>query len=168
MAKKKPLSALETHREEIIREEALKTARATQTPRQTKEQTKLIAKGIAKGIAAYKNQEKIKQRERAKLQNKLRPAENTGLRQNIEAKPAAEPPNPGFDKLPGLTAAGIFMLAGFLHLLRLAFGIEVMIGTFSVPLSWSGAAGVMALILAFWIFRAAQMPIRISRLTNRK
>ncbi len=114
MAKKKQLGALDARTEEIIREEALKIARATQTPGQTKEQTKLIAQGIAKGIAAYKNQENIKQRERAKLQNKRRPAENAGLRQNIEAEPVDEPPRPRVDRLPGLTASGIYLIAGLL------------------------------------------------------
>ncbi|MGR9074049.1 MAG: DUF2956 domain-containing protein [Gammaproteobacteria bacterium] len=48
------------------RDEAMKIARATQTPGQTKEQTRLIAKGVEKGIALYKKQQKAKARESEK------------------------------------------------------------------------------------------------------
>ncbi|NLS13213.1 DUF2956 domain-containing protein [Vibrio sp. SM6] len=52
-------------------QEAMKIARATQTPGQTKEQTKLIAQGIEKGIAQYKKQQKERQRQASRSKKKL-------------------------------------------------------------------------------------------------
>lgn len=53
------------------KDEALKSAKATQRPGQTKEQTKLIAQGIEKGIAHYKKNQKEKSRELNKKINKV-------------------------------------------------------------------------------------------------
>lgn len=152
MANKKQSGTIPDRAQEIVREEALKIARATQSPGQTKEQTKLIAKGIANGIAAYKKQESIKQRARNRFKIKRRASNKNPPRQNF----AAEPLKPGFDKLPGLIGAVLFMLTGLLHLLRVVLGTEITIGSFSVPVAWSALAGVVALALALWIVRAAQ------------
>ncbi len=107
MVKKKPAGSFPAQADEIVREEALKIARAAQAPGQSREETKLIAKGIAKGIAEYKKQENIRQRERARLQRKLKSAGNAAV-QNPDPRPIAAPSIPSFNRLPGLAAAGIF------------------------------------------------------------
>jgi hypothetical protein len=160
MTKKIQAGSFDARSEQIIREEALKIARATHSAGQTKEQTKLIARGIAKGIAEYKKQEKIKQRDRARQRKKHNPDATTLLAQNAAATPLSEPATPAVGKLPGLTAATIFLLAGLVHLLRLAIGAEITVGTFAVPIYWSGVAGVAALLLAVWIYRATQESAR--------
>ena len=154
MTKKQRSGSFQTQSEEIIREEALKIARANQVPGQSKEQTKLIAKGIAKGIAEYKKQEKSRQRERDKLQKRRKAPENAAIQVNSE--PADEAICSGLDKLAGLSAAGWFLLAGLLHLLRWITGTVITIGTFTVPLYWSVVVGIAALALAVWIFRATR------------
>ncbi|MCI0732777.1 MAG: DUF2956 domain-containing protein [Methylococcaceae bacterium] len=163
MTKKTHAGSFQAQSEEFIREEALRIARATQAPGQNKEQTKLIAKGIAKGIAEYRKEEKIKQRERARLRKKRKSAENTPLPQDCGAEPVSGPLIPGIDRFPGLTAAGIFLLAGLLHLLRLVLRTEITIGSFPVPVSWSGAIGVASLVLTVWIYRSTQASVRIAR-----
>ncbi len=56
-----------------------------------------------------------------------------------------------------LKVAGIiFFLVSMLHLLRLAFQWEVIIGGFSVPFGWSIFGLVFALLLSFWMFKARQ------------
>ncbi|MGH8548919.1 MAG: DUF2956 family protein [Methylococcales bacterium] len=163
MIKKTQAGSFETQSDEIIREEALKIARATHTPGQTKEQTKLIAKGIAKGIAEYKKQEKVKQRDRARLRKNRTPVSQHTPQ--LESSPVIAPEctNPEADRLPGLTASGIFLLAGLLHWVRVVTGITLTIGTFPVPASWSGIAGVVALILAAWIYRSTRKSGRARR-----
>lgn len=154
MAKKKQAGSFTAQAEEMIREEALNVARATQAPGQSKEQTKLIAKGIAKGIAQYKKQEKTKLRERAKLQKKRQSAHNTAVQQTSNPKKETEPSDLGVNKLPGLTAASIFLLVSLAHLVRLITGTPITIGTFSIPVFWSVTASVVALVLAIWIYRS--------------
>ncbi|MGH8550111.1 MAG: hypothetical protein ACRERU_16210 [Methylococcales bacterium] len=67
------------------------------------------------------------------------------------------------DRLPGLTASDIFLLAGLLHLVGVVTGITLSVGTFPVPASWSGIVGVVALILAAWIYRAIRKSGRARR-----
>ncbi|MGH8552394.1 MAG: hypothetical protein ACRERS_03785, partial [Methylococcales bacterium] len=67
---------------------------------------------------------------------------------------------PCFDRRPVLTAAGLFLLAGFLHLVRFLFGTQVTIGKFSLPPYWSAVTGLAAIGLAFWIYRATQAAFR--------
>ncbi len=62
--------SFEAQAAQAIKDEAMKIAKATQTPEQSKKETQLISKGIAKGIEAYKKQEKIKARERSKNEKK--------------------------------------------------------------------------------------------------
>ncbi len=62
--------SFEAQAAQAIKDEALKIAKAGQTPGQTKKETQLIAKGIAKGIESYRKQEKIKARERSKNEKK--------------------------------------------------------------------------------------------------
>ncbi len=64
-----PLS-FEAQAAQAIKDEAMKIAKASQTPEQTKKETQLIAQGIAKGIETYKKQEKVKARERSKNEKK--------------------------------------------------------------------------------------------------
>lgn len=163
MAKKTPSGNFQLQLDDVIREEALKIARATQAPEQTKEQTKLIAKGIAKGIAEYRKQEKIKQRDRARLQKKRRPPEQAteDLRANL--RNMGTDADPSIRRLPGLIASGIFLLAGLLHLVVFAAGITITIGTFPVSASWSGTVGVVAVVLAVWIYRSTQQAGRVRR-----
>jgi Protein of unknown function (DUF2956) len=162
MIKKKNAGSFESQADDFIREEALRIARANQAPGQTKEQTKLIAKGIAKGITEYKKQESTKQRERAKLQRKRKPAATAAIHDS-DSQPDAGPLNPSVNKLPGLTAAGIFLLAAVFHLVRLVTGTEITIGAFPVPRSWSGVAAAVALVLAIWIYRSTQEAVWVSR-----
>ena len=157
MVKQKQAGSYRAQAEEIIREEALKIARATQSHGQSKEQTKLIAKGIAKGITLYKKQEKSKQRERAKSDKKRQSSSNVAVHKRPNSKMETEQPlDPGFNKLPGLTAAAIFMLVALTHLVRSITATPITIGTFSVPVSWSVAAGVVTLILSIWIYRSTR------------
>jgi hypothetical protein len=65
----KPLS-FEAQAAQSIKDEAMKIAKATQSPEQSKKETQLISQGIAKGIEAYKKQEKSKARERSRNEKK--------------------------------------------------------------------------------------------------
>ncbi|MEE9344666.1 MAG: DUF2956 family protein [Methylococcales bacterium] len=65
----KPLS-FEAQAALAIKDEAMKIAKATQSPEQSKKETQLISQGIAKGIEAYKKQEKSKARERSRNEKK--------------------------------------------------------------------------------------------------
>ena len=52
-----------------------------------------------------------------------------------------------------LIAAIVFVLIALAHVLRLAFGVHVTVGTTEIPV-WVSAAGiVVALALAFMLFR---------------
>lgn len=58
----------------------------------------------------------------------------------------------------GLRVAGIiFGLVSLAQLLRLLFGVQVVVvGKYPVPLWLSGVACVVAGLLAFWLWRLAQ------------
>ena len=49
--------------DEVVQQEAMKVAQATQRPGQTKEQTKLIAQGVRKALEEYKTRQASKTRE---------------------------------------------------------------------------------------------------------
>ena len=51
----------------------------------------------------------------------------------------------------------IFGVIGFLHLLRLIFGWEFVIGNFNVPLYFSYIAVVVALYLSFSMYKASKV-----------
>jgi hypothetical protein len=53
-------------------------------------------------------------------------------------------------------ATAIFGLVALVHLLRLFFGFQVVLGTWNVPLWVSGAAAVVAGALAIWLFRLSR------------
>ncbi len=154
MAKKNNPKTFQTQAIEHTDEEALRIAKATQTPGQTKEQTKVISKGIAKGIAQYKKQEKAKLRERNKVQRKSNHASavNKPTHQSTESIDEREvSANPG--NLPSRIAAGLFGLTGLLHVVRYLTNTRIIIDTFTVPISWSIPAAIIMLILSAWIFR---------------
>ena len=48
----------------------------------------------------------------------------------------------------------IFSLIALLHLLRLVMGWGMLIGTFAVPLWWSGAGLIIFGLLAGWMFKS--------------
>lgn len=157
MAKQKQAESYKAQAEEIIRNEALKIARATQNQGQTKEQTKLIAKGIAKGISQYKKQQKSKLRERAKSEKKRKVERSYSNQQSSDKEfEVKQPSNPTPARLPGLISALIFLLVAASHLIRVLTDTAITIGTFSVPVSWSIPASVLALLLSIWVYRATR------------
>lgn len=154
MAKKNNPKTFRARANEHTDEEALRIAKATQTPGQTKEQTKLIAKGIAKGIAQYKKQEKTKLRERNKLQRKSNRASMANKPANRTTESITEPEiSTAPLSLPSRIAAGLFGLIGVLHLIRYFTKTRIVIDTFTVPISWSIPAAIATLVLSAWIFR---------------
>lgn len=50
-------------------------------------------------------------------------------------------------------AGAIFLIMAGIHLIRLIFGVKVLIGSFALPLWGSGLAAIIMLILARWFFR---------------
>ncbi len=56
-----------------------------------------------------------------------------------------------------LVAAVIFGIVGFLHLLRLIFSWEVVIGNFDVPLYFSYGAVVVTFYLSFSMYKAGKV-----------
>ena len=58
-------------------------------------------------------------------------------------------------KMPLMVAGIIFSLFALLHVLRLVMGWGLIIGTFSVPLWWSGVGLIIAALLAFWMFKSS-------------
>lgn len=58
-------------------------------------------------------------------------------------------------KLPLLVAGIIFSIIALLHLLRLVIGWSVVIGTFVVPVWWSGVGLIIAGFLAFWMLKSS-------------
>ena len=52
-----------------------------------------------------------------------------------------------------MTAGVIFLLVGFLHLLRLLFRVRVMIGKFIVPVWFSAIGFLILLLLSLWMFK---------------
>ncbi len=59
----------------------------------------------------------------------------------------------GHQKIPFMLAAVIFFIVALLHLLRLLFGVTVIIGGCVVPLWVSGFGLVFALGLSAWMYR---------------
>jgi len=100
-------------------EEALRIARATQSPSQTKEQTRLIAQGIQKGIDLYKRQQKAKAREldrQRKQQTKRHLSDDTAPSDDA-ANESPEQPSTGA-RLPWILLA--LSWAGFIAYLSLS------------------------------------------------
>lgn len=58
-------------------------------------------------------------------------------------------------RVPLYVSGIIFSLIALLHLIRLSLGLSVVVGTFSIPLWWSGVGLVIAGILAGWMFKSA-------------
>lgn len=58
-------------------------------------------------------------------------------------------------RMPLLVAGVIFSLLAIMHLLRLFLGWSLVIGTFSVPIWWSGIGLVIAFLLALWMFKSS-------------
>ena len=56
---------------------------------------------------------------------------------------------------PLIVAGLIFALIAFLHLLRFFVGWDVIVGTFAIPVWWSGIGLIIAALLAFWMFKSA-------------
>ena len=133
----------------------MRIAKGTQTTGQTKEQSKLIAKGIEKGIALYKKQEKEKTRERAKLR-KRRDKQQTGEANGAmdttpssnDVRSAAKHPATA----PLAVAGTVFSVVSAAHLLRYFFGLDLIVGMFVVPVTWSLPAAAVSALLAVWMF----------------
>lgn len=143
--------------EQHLREEAMRVAKATQSPGQTKEQTRLIAKGIEKGIALYKQQQKEKARERDRARKRaLKQAQARCDQEGTEeaAEDAMDVPAVGV-RAALLTAAALLLLAGLAHILRWVLGIEIVVAGWTMPLAVSPLAGVVLLGLGAWMFRCA-------------
>lgn len=143
--------------EQHLREEALRMAKATQSPGQAKEQTKLIARGIEKGIALYKQQQKEKLRERDKARKKaqrMSQAPSVNARED-ETEEDHSPAIPGSAKSALIIAGSIFLLGSLAHLLRWIMGWEVVIAGQSIPVTVSLPIAVIAALLAAWMYRAA-------------
>ncbi len=58
-------------------------------------------------------------------------------------------------KNSALTVAGlIFLLIGFLHLLRMAFGVSVVVGGWVIPQWFSLIGMVVMFLLSLWCFKS--------------
>ena len=58
-------------------------------------------------------------------------------------------------KKTALNIAGvIFLLVAILHLVRSIFHVSVVVGSFSVPSSYSIVAAVVAFLLSLWMFKS--------------
>lgn len=154
MPKQKKLS-FPAQAEQLTKEEALRVAKGTQSPGQTKEQTKLIAKGIEKGIALYKKQEREKVRVRAKLhkkRDKLQPGEAIGAADSRCSSNDVHSTAKRRVTFPLAVAGVIFSLVSAAHLIRYSVGLDLIVGTFSVPVLWSLPAAAVSILLAVWMF----------------
>lgn len=58
-------------------------------------------------------------------------------------------------KLPLLVGGIIFSIMALFHLLRLFIGWNVILGTFAIPVWWSGIGLIIAGFLAFWMLKSA-------------
>jgi hypothetical protein len=148
--------------DEIIQEEALRMARATQKPGQTKEQTKLIAQGIAKGIEMYKKQQSAKARERDKarkraLKLKQTPAESGEQGGRDEVDWSGESTDSG-TAIALLTGGGLFAVMAVLHLVRVFMNWSLVLGPWTVPAWTSLAAALLLAGLSSWFFYKASYP----------
>lgn len=143
--------------EQHLREEAMRVAKATQSPGQTKEQTRLIAKGIEKGIALYKQQlkEKARERDRARKRALKQAQARSEPDGTVEAAEDATEDSAGSGRAALFTAAGLFLLAGLAHFLRWVLGWEVLIAGWSMPLAVSPFAGLVLFGLGAWMIRCA-------------
>ena len=145
--------------DEIIQQEALRVARATQKPGQTKEQTKLIAQGIAKGIEMYKKQQSAKARERDKQRKRALKLRQAGSEENPET--AGNDPEWSPDHEDSGTAAALlagsalFAAMAAAHLARAFMGWALVVGPWTVP-NWASVAAALALAgLSTWFFLKA-------------
>jgi hypothetical protein len=57
-------------------------------------------------------------------------------------------------RAPLFVSGVIFSLLALLHLFRLYSGWQLVIGTFSVPLWWSGVGLIITVLLAAWMFNS--------------
>jgi hypothetical protein len=148
--------------DEVIQEESLRMARATQKPGQTKEQTKLIAQGIAKGIEMYKKQQSAKARERDKarkraLKLKQQPAGAEEQGAGDEMDWSGEHTDSGAT-MALLAGGGLFAVMAVLHLVRVFMGWDLVLGPWTVP-SWASLAAALLLAgLSSWFFHKASTP----------
>ncbi len=55
-----------------------------------------------------------------------------------------------------MIAGVVFLLLALGHGLRLYYGLEIVVGTYTVPLWFSYAGLVIALLLAIWMFLAGR------------
>lgn len=58
-------------------------------------------------------------------------------------------------KLALIVAGIIFLAVSLLHFLRYSKAWTIVINDFTVPMQWSVYGGIVALILAIWMFTAA-------------
>lgn len=143
--------------EQHLRDEALRVAKATQTPGQTKEQTKVIAAGIEKGIAHYKQQQKEKARERDKARKRALklaravPSENLAEDEDNEGEVGSTS-----SRLALMAAASLFLLASLVHAVRWIWGLDFTIGGWLVPPAVSALAALAFAGLAAWMVRCAR------------
>lgn len=152
--------SFQSQAEQNIKDEALRIATGIQTAGQTKEQTRRIAQGIEKGIALYKKQanEKARERERQrKKQDKHTTDQNDTLPQ---ADPSARETGRTRSSKPhnrALIVAGlIFSLISVLHVARYFTGLSLIVGTTTVPVTWSLPAAAVSALLAGWMFHASR------------
>lgn len=60
-------------------------------------------------------------------------------------------------KKVALNVAGVvFLLVSVLHLIRLIFQVEVVVGSFTVPHWYSGAFAAVTFLLSLWMFRSVR------------
>lgn len=58
-------------------------------------------------------------------------------------------------RAPLIVAGVIFSFLALMHLIRLFVGWGIVVGTFSIPLWWSGIGLIIAGILAAWMFKSS-------------
>ena len=148
---KDPLLSFEAQAAQAIKDEAMKIAKATQTPEQTKKETQLITQGIAKGIESYKKQEKIKARERSKNEKKKKAEHETTNRQETQKPKTAS----------GRLSKILKYVANFLGLLSLGHFSVIFIPkeTLAANTHWLPIAaislGIVYLMATFMVLKIA-------------
>jgi len=154
MTYRKP-DSFDDQAEQRIQLEALRIARSTQVPGQTKEQTRLIAKGIEKGIALYKQQQNAKAREQDKARKKALKLRARDASPADETSPAHSRVGASSPKPALIVSGALFSIGALVHLTRYFLGWELIVGSHSLPVTWSLPIALIAAALAVWMFRSA-------------
>ena len=85
---------------------------------------------------------------------KRSPTDLTNAGENPTSLPVGESAQRRPVQIALMIAGAIFLLVGFLHLLRLLFRVKVMVGKFMIPVWFSAIGFLILLLLSLWMFRS--------------